>query len=176
MKSIEELLESMDIVMDKATNVPFKPGKCMVDADELNRIIDDIRINLPQEIRQAKAIVAERSTIIDDAKKEADEIIHKAEDRARALVNQEEIYRQAQAKAVEMITTAQEKSKEVKKAAIEFSDNVLLNTENAVTQSLEVIRQSRKGLRSAAQAEAAKKSRRASAPVDDSDVGNSDEE
>ncbi len=174
MKSIEELLESMDVVMDKATNVPFKPGKCMVDAEELNRIIDDIRINLPQEIRQAKAIVAERGTIIEDAKKEADEIIHKAEDRARALVNQEEIYRQAQAKAMEMVTAAQEKSKEVKKAAIEFSDNILLNTENAVTQSLEVIRQSRKGLRAAAQAEAAKKSRRAASA--DDDVESSDEE
>lgn len=160
MKSIEELLENMDVVMDKATNVPFKPGKCIVDAEELNKIIDDIRINLPQEIRQAKAIVAERGTIIEDAKKEADEIIHKAEDRARALVNQEEISKQAQAKAIEMITTAQEKSKEVKKAAIEFSDNILLNTENAVTQSLEVIRQSRKGLRTAAQAEAAKKGKR----------------
>lgn len=168
MKSIEELLESMDAVMDKATNMPFKPGKCIVDAEELNRIIDDIRINLPQEIRQAKAIVAERGTIIDDAKKEADEIIHKAEDRARALVNQEEISKQAQAKAIEMLTTAQEKSKEVKKAAIEFSDNILLNTENAVTQSLEVIRQSRKGLRTAAQAEAAKKSKR-SVPKDEAD-------
>lgn len=175
MKSIEELLESMDIVMDKATNVPFKSGKCVVDAEELGRIIDDIRINLPQEIRQAKAIVAERGTIIEDANKEAEEIIHKAEDRARALINQEEIYRQAKEKAMEMLSTAQEKSKEVKRAAVEFSDNILLNTENAVNQSLEVIRQSRKGLRSAAQAEAAKKGKR-SASQANNEAGESGEE
>ena len=41
----------------------------MVDADKVRDLIDDIRLNIPGEIKQAKAIVSDRAEIIDGAKK-----------------------------------------------------------------------------------------------------------
>ena len=57
------------------------PGKhTVVDAEKLRALIDDIRLNIPGEIKQARGIVADRTDIITNAKREADGIIRNAED------------------------------------------------------------------------------------------------
>ena len=45
--SVEELLGQIDDMVDKAWDVPLSGGKCMIEADRLRDIIDDIRANLP---------------------------------------------------------------------------------------------------------------------------------
>ena len=155
MKSLEELLTDIDEIMDRAKSVPFNPDKCIVDSHELNAILDEIRMNLPQELRKSKAIMAERGTIIAEANKEADEIVNKAQERARAMVNQEAIYKEARAKAEKILTAAEEQANEILRGPFSFSDNVLLDTENAVNQNLETVRQARKNLRNAAKSKAA---------------------
>ena len=51
---------------------PFTGGKRMVDVEKLQEILDEIRLNLPTELRQAKAIVNDRADIENSARKEAD--------------------------------------------------------------------------------------------------------
>ena len=92
----------MDEMLDRAWNLPLTGGRCVVDAEKVRDLIDDIRLNMPAEIKQAKQIVADRSDIINVAKTEAETIVRKAEDRAKALVEQEEITKQAQTRAVEI--------------------------------------------------------------------------
>ncbi|MBQ4396865.1 MAG: ATPase [Clostridia bacterium] len=169
MKSIEELLGELEAVMDRAKSVPFSSDKCIVDSEELNRIVEDIRINLPQEIRQAKAIVAERSTIVADANKEAQDILNKAQERAKALLNQEAIYKEAKEKAEKLLAASEEQASEILRGTFVYSDSILLQTEDTVNQNLETIRQARKNLREAARekAAAAKSGRRTDTPADD---------
>ena len=155
MRSIEELLASIDDIMDRAKAVPFSSDKCIVDARELNSVIDEIRMNLPQEIRQSKAVMTDRDNIIVGATKDADEINNKAKERARALVNQEAIFKEAKEKAEKIITAAEEQANEILRGAFTFSDNILLDTENAVNQNLETVRQARKNLRTAVKTRAA---------------------
>ena len=71
----------------------------MLDADEVKQILGEIRDSLPNEIRQAKAIVADRSQIISDAKREAETIVRVAEERAKAMVNQNEIVKTGSAES-----------------------------------------------------------------------------
>ena len=62
--TVDELLEQIDDMIDKAWSFPLSGGKCLVEADRLRDLIDDIRGNMPSEIRQAKALVADRADII----------------------------------------------------------------------------------------------------------------
>ena len=94
--NIDELLDVMDETLEEAVNLPFTGGKRMVDVEKVRDIIDDIRLNMPAEIRQAKAIVQDRADIVESAKKEAEAIVKRAEDRARAMVAQEAIVKAAQ--------------------------------------------------------------------------------
>lgn len=69
--TIDEILEMMDELLDKAVTVPFSNKKSMVDTDKLREYIDNIRYNLPSEIRKAKEMVADRSEIISEANAKA---------------------------------------------------------------------------------------------------------
>ena len=79
--SIDTLLNDMDTVIEEGRSVPFS-SKLAVDVDELRRIIEDIRLNMPVEITQAKKIAAERRDILNAADAQAEDIIIKARQRA----------------------------------------------------------------------------------------------
>lgn len=148
--TIEDLLEQIDEMIDKAWSIPLSGGKCSIDADRLREILDDIRANMPSEVRQAKAIVADRADIISTAKKEAESIVRKAEERARYLISQEEVTRQAQQKANELLGQAQTKSREMRKGASDFAEDLLRRTEETLAMRLGEVRQARQSLRSPA--------------------------
>jgi len=139
----------MDELLDKSWGLPLSGGKCVVDVDKMRDLIDDIRINLPTEIKHAQAIVVERNEIIEVAKKEGEVIIRKAEDRAKSLVSNQEIVKASQSKATDIMSQSQMKAKEIRRAAQEFSDEVLRTTEEAMTKSLGELRSVRQALRSA---------------------------
>ena len=145
--TVDELLEQIDDMIDKAWSFPLSGGKCLVDAERLRDIIDDIRGNMPSEIRQAKAIVADRADIIATAKREAEGIVRSAEERARNMVAHEEVVRQAQQKASELLGQSQQKAREMRKGATDFSEDVLRRTEEVLAQRLGEVRQARQVLR-----------------------------
>ena len=120
---LDELLEQFDEVLDSGIKIPGK--KTVVDIERLRAVVDDIRLNFPAEIKQAKGIVADRADIIATAKREADGIIRGAEEKAKAMVAEEEIVKLAQAKAAEIIANAQNKSREMRKAAQDFVDDIM---------------------------------------------------
>lgn len=148
--NIEEILDMLDELIDKAWGLPLTGGRCVVDAEKVRDLIDDIRLNLPAEIKQAKSIVADRGEIISVARREAASIVQKAEDRAKSLVAQEEIVKQAQQKAAEILSYAQSKSKEMRQAAQEYSDNMLRETEEMLVRSASDVKSTRQKLRGAA--------------------------
>ena len=99
------------------------------------------------KIKQAKGIVADRTDIISNAKREADSIIRAAEERAKQLVAQEEITRLAQNKAREIITDSQMKSKEMRKAAQDFVDDIMRRADDGLTSNLAEVRKTRAALK-----------------------------
>jgi len=145
---IDELLDKLDDMVDKAWGLPLSGGRCVFDASKVREIIDDLRLNLPKEIPQARAIVADRMEIIKNAKAEAADIVKSAEEKANVIVSQDEIVRHAQDKANAIMTDAQQKSKEMKKAAADFSDNLLKQTEDEIALAFKEIKEARQALKS----------------------------
>ncbi|MBR5922525.1 MAG: ATPase [Clostridia bacterium] len=143
--NIEELLEQFDEVLDSGIKIPGK--KTLVDVEKLRAVVDDIRLNIPNEIRQARGIVADRADIITTAKREADGIVRNAEERAKAIVAQEEIVKMAQEKATEIIANAQAKSKEMRRAAQDFVDDIMRRADEGLTSNLGEIRKTRAALK-----------------------------
>ena len=72
MANIDVLLNNLDEVLENSMNLPLSGGRCIVDADKVRDIIDEIRLNMPTEIKQAKAVVADRNEILSMARKEAE--------------------------------------------------------------------------------------------------------
>ncbi len=146
---IDDILDMMDDLLDNATAVPFSVKKSILDADQMRDYINEMRLNLPQEIKQAKMIVRDRQTIIADANKEADTIIRRAEDRAKVIVSNDEITKAAKARAAEIINQAQAHAKEFKNAASRFVDDILVETEESLQSSLSEVRKKRQAVKMA---------------------------
>ena len=153
--NIDELLEMLDEIIDSGMKIPGK--RAIVDVDKLRAVVDDIRLNLPTEIKQAKGIVSDRAEIITEAKRSADNVIRDAEERAKAMVAQEEITKLAQAKASEIISTAQVKSREMRKAAQDFVDDLMARADSGLTANLVEVRKTRASLKQQAAPQAAPK-------------------
>ncbi len=145
--SIENILDQIDEMIDKAWGMPLSGGKCLIEADRLRDMLDDIRGNMPSEIRQAKSIVADRAEIIATAKSEAEDIVRTAEERARALVMQEEVVKQAQAKANEILLQTQQKCREMRKGTQDFAEDLLKRCEETLAKQVTEVHQARQMLR-----------------------------
>ena len=143
--NMEELLEQIDESLEDGTKLFGR--KTVVDVEKIRALIDELRLNMPSEIKQARGIVADRADIITNAKKEADSIIRNAEERAKALIAQEEITRLAQEKAAEIIATAQGKSRNMRKAAQDFVDDIMRRADEELTANLGEVRKTRAALK-----------------------------
>ena len=104
--SIEEILDDMEQLLEKAGSVPFAQHKAIIDGERLAELINDIRLNLPQEIKHAKMVAFDRDRIIKEAEAKAEQIVRQAEDRAKVIVSEEAIVREAKNRAVEAVTKA----------------------------------------------------------------------
>ena len=71
--NIEEILEQIDDMLDAAWAMPLSGGKIVLDGERMRDMVDSVRASLPMEIRQARAIVKDRTEIVNTAKKEAEE-------------------------------------------------------------------------------------------------------
>ena len=145
--TVNENLDLIDDLLDSAWTVPLSGGRCVVDIDKIRDALDDIRLNLPAEIKQAKMIVADRKTIIDDARKEADSIVKVADERAKRLVDTNEIVKQSQERAKEIIAQTNAQNRELKRATNEFIENALKNSEEILTHAVQEIKTTRQALR-----------------------------
>lgn len=142
--NVEELIDELDELVSNSWGIG---GRAMVDAGSIQEILDDLREALPQEIRQAKAIVADRTLIINDAKREAETIVRVAEERAKAMVAKDEIVRQAQVKANDLLTQSQTKAREMRRAANEYVDDLMKRTDELVTANLAELRKTRQNIK-----------------------------
>ena len=138
--SIDEILEEMDELLDKASTMPFVAHKKVIDGERMRELINDVRLNLPHELKEAKKIEFDCQRILNVAKLNAEGIIRKAEERAAQLVSREAIMAEAKKKAVDMLTKAQTAAKNLQQNAAVSVAKMLNDTENHYSRNLQNIK------------------------------------
>ena len=139
------LLETLEEVIESSKAIPFS-GKCIVDKEEVLDIIKEIRLKLPDELKQAKWVKEERGKILFEAQKEAEEIVKEAENRIISMIDEHEITRKAYEQKAQIIETANEMSREISKGTKDYADNVLGKIEVVLEDALKTIQVNRKEL------------------------------
>lgn len=140
---IDELLNSLYEMVEDAWSMPLGGDKCVLERDKVLDILDEVRANLPSDLKMAKEIVEKRNDVIAAAKKEHDAIKQQAEEFARQRVNDHEITVEARKKAADLVQSAESRAKEIMQVASEYCDDAMRRTEDALSQSLGEIKQSR---------------------------------
>lgn len=145
--NVNELLDTIEDTLEESTSMPLSGGKRLVDVEKVRDYLDDIRANLPGELRQAQQIVNDRAQIVDTANAQAQAIVKKAEERARILVSDAEIVKAAQQRAAEITAAAQSESRTLRQTVTDYCDNMLKTTEEAMMENAAQVKSVRANLR-----------------------------
>lgn len=148
--NINELLDAIEDALEEGANVPLSGGKKIVNAEQIRDYLDEIRENLPGELRQAQQIVNDRAQIVDMANAQAQAIVKKAEERARILVSDAEIVKAAQQRAGEITSAAQSEARTLRQTVTDYCDNMLRNTEETMAENAAQVKKVRANLRQTA--------------------------
>ncbi len=141
-----ELIDMLEDVVDKAVGIPLI-GKAILDRDELLDLIEEIRINLPDDLKQAKWVKDERQRILDDANKEAASIIKLAEEKMASLIDDHEITQRAYAQANEIVTNAQNNARDIRTSTKQYVDDHMATLEAKLEKMLMTVRENRNELK-----------------------------
>lgn len=125
------LLEELEDLIVSSSKMPFSE-KGIIDLDVAQKIIDDIRANLPRDIQQARWLDQERDRIISDAKKEYNRMINEAKDQVEYLVNNNNIYKDAQKRADAILREAENHANYMKYRSYEYIDQLLYDMQTDI--------------------------------------------
>ncbi len=127
------LLETLEDILERSRSVPFS-SKGIVDKEEILELIKEIRLKLPDELKQAKWVKEERARILDEAQKEADDIVKEAENRIIAMIDEHEITRKAYEQKAQIIETANEMAREINRGTKDYADDILETVEERIKE------------------------------------------
>lgn len=123
------LLENLEEIIENSKKMPFT-NKIIVEQEEILDVIKEIRLKLPEDLKQAKWVREERERILEEAKKEADDVVKEAENRIISMIDEHEITKKAYDKKTEIIADANEMYREITQGTNTYVDGILANIEN----------------------------------------------
>lgn len=143
---ILEIIDKLEEKIDKAMNIPII-NRSLMDKEELLADIEDIRLQLPEELKQARWMKEERKKIISEAQQEAESIIKAAEEKTIQMVQEHEITKKAYERATSMIDSAKENAQETRKQTLEYCDEILYGMQQKFESLIETLKESRNNLK-----------------------------
>ena len=142
-QNIEDIISALYDMVQDARALPLGADKCILERDKVLDMLDEIIAQLPEELKQARTIVESRNELIGQARREAENTIRQAQDKAAKLVEEEAIYQEAKRQCQEMVLQTQTRMAELRKASNDYMDDALRRTEEAISLSLEDVRDTR---------------------------------
>jgi len=127
--------------------VPFS-NQVMVDEEEVLDLVDQLRFNLPEEIKQANWTVQEQQRLIAEAHAEATRILSRANERAESAVQESEILHRAERQAQQTLREAQARAEEIIREAEAYALEQLQQLEAHLTRTLATVKRGVEALQS----------------------------
>jgi vacuolar-type H+-ATPase subunit H len=138
---IQFLVERLEALVVNARKVPMTSQIILEQATMLD-LIDQLRVAIPEEVRQARRVNQETDRVLGKARDEAEQIIGAAQEQAALLLQDQSILRDAESKAQELLDQAQGKSEETMSGADQYAADVLVRLESDLVKTLSIIKKS----------------------------------
>ena len=150
---INRLIDMLFERIEDAKSPALKPNMSLVDRDEILDLLEELRAQLPVEIKRAQELLAAREKFVEEAKRDVDRMMRQAELDAKTKVSESEVIYAAKEKARQIVGRAEERSRQLYQVANEYAEDALARTEEAVQAALDEVKQSRVRFRTAAMQE-----------------------
>lgn len=120
----------------------------MVDEDRMLDLIDQMRVSIPEEIKRAQQILAQRDRILAQAQEEANRTIQLAREKAEQMIERDAIIQAAHARAEQIIQQARLETESTKRDADEYVLESLSRLEVELEKMLNQVRNGVRALQS----------------------------
>ena len=140
--NVMALLEYLDEELSKSATVPLT-GKRLVDVEKCLDIVSELRVTLPDDVKDAEVIVRDREQILADAQRQAEQIIADAQQRFEQMVSNHAIVQEAQRRANAIVKDAVAKADEEADSCTAYLNDVLGNVEQHLKRVLDDVHQNR---------------------------------
>ena len=120
---ILQLIDRLEELFNNAKAVPFTHN-VVVDEDRMLELIDQMRIAIPEEVKKAQQIVAQKDRVHAQAQEEANRTLQIARDKANELTQKDMVTQEAQRRAEQILSQARAEAEAIRADA----DNYVLDT------------------------------------------------
>ena len=156
-RNTEDIIGALYDMVQDARSMPLSADKCILEPDKVLDMLDEIIAQLPGELKQARTIVESRNELVNQARREADNVIREAQEKANQLVTKEAIYEEAKKRSEELVSQTQNRINQLRKAANEYMDESLRQTEETISNALNEVRDTRMKFRAVTEAQEQRK-------------------
>lgn len=145
---IEQIIEEIEDYIDNCKPQTFSSSKIIVNRDEMEELLNELRTKTPEEIKRYQKIISNKEAILADAQAKADSIIAQAQIKTDELVSEHQIMQQAYAQANEVVMIATKQAQEIldnatndanniRMGAMQYTDDILKNLESTISHAMD---------------------------------------
>lgn len=149
MSRIEQLIGEIEEYIDNCKYQALSNNtKIIVNKEELEELLVELRLRVPDEIKQYQKIISNQEAILTEARYQADNMIQEATAQTNDLVNEHEIMQRAYSTANQVVEDAQVQAQaiidaavndanNIRQGAIQYTDDLLRTVQNLMASTME---------------------------------------
>ena len=144
--NIHEAIDRLEYLIGHSRQIPLT-RTVVVDQEEVLACIDDLRLSLPDEIKQARWTLQEQQRLLSEAQAEAARTVSKAGERAQTMIGQHDLVKRAEKQAEAMLREASLKAEETRRAADRYAGDVMQSLETQLLRTVATVKKGVEALR-----------------------------
>lgn len=149
MSRIEQLISEIEEYIDTCKYQALSNNtKIIVNKEELEELLVELKLRVPDEIKQYQKIISNQEAILNEARYQADNMIQEATAQTNDLVNEHEIMQRAYAAANQVVEDAQLQAQaiidaavndanNIRQGAMQYTDDILRGLQNLMLSTME---------------------------------------
>ena len=116
---ILHLIDRLEEILNESRPLPFTHN-VILDEDRVLDLIDQMRVAIPEEVKKAQQVLAQRDRILAQAQEEANRTLALAREKSEQMIERDSIVQAAQARATDVANLELSKLEQTKLDADEY--------------------------------------------------------
>jgi vacuolar-type H+-ATPase subunit H len=133
------LVERLNALLENGRKLPLS-SNVVVDQSAALDLVEQLRLAVPEEVKQARRITEESDRILERAQEEADRVVARAQEQAAFLIEERELTRAAEQRSQKIVSDGHDQADEIRRGADEYAAGVLIRLEGEVVKVLQSIK------------------------------------
>ena len=145
---IEQIIEEIEEYVDSCKFQPLSSTKIVVNKEELEELLRELRMKTPDEIKRYQKIISNKDAILQDAQAKADKLIAEATERTQKMVEESEVMQQANEQAKDLLDRTNQQAQQIldnatsdanniRMGALSYTDEMLANLEKIMSHTID---------------------------------------